>query len=245
MGGRFSYVLFSGTLLAAAVAAGVATWLEWLPCRGSMLNGSVLLGYQYPTDFSDACLARMDGSDAVPLAPGTLEARALSALLLALGWLIFASRLRLPVAWRAVVLLPVASIAWYAIQTWPAREGGAPAGTAEAMVLIELTAFAAAVVIGLRLNAQDGRQPALIGLWAVASYGLLHQVGDYLLMMLWSDANWDTPPGTGYPTVAMIVVCGVLVALLGSRQPFTAATSASARSVRSQVITSSSRPKWP
>lgn len=210
--------MFSCALLAAALAAGVATWLEWLPCQGSMLNGSLLLGYQYPTDFGDACLARMDGSDAVPLAAGTLEARALSASLLALGRLGFALRLRLPVRLRAVVLLPVVPFAWFVLLTWWSREAGVTGGTTMAMILIELTAFVAAVVIGLRLN-DDGRLPALIGLWAVAAYGLLHQLGDYMLMMLWSDANWDAPPGTGYPTAAIIVVCAVLVLRLGLRTP--------------------------
>ncbi|MEA4943456.1 MAG: hypothetical protein VB080_03360 [Propionicimonas sp.] len=71
MGGRFWYVFLSVALVAAGLAAGVATWLEWLPCQGSMLNGSVLVGGQYLNDFSDACLARMDGSDALPLAPAS------------------------------------------------------------------------------------------------------------------------------------------------------------------------------
>lgn len=217
MGGRFSYVLFSGTLLAAALACGVATWLEWLPCRGSMLSGSVLLGYQYPTDFTDACLARMDGSDAVPLAAGALEARALSALLLALGWLLYAARLRLSAILRAVVLLPVIPVGWYAAQTWLARETGSTPEATTVIVLTELTAFVASVVIGQKVSIEDGRRPALLGVWAVSAYGLLHQIGDYLLMMMWSDANWDSPPGTGYPTVALIAVSGVLVAVFGSR----------------------------
>ena len=217
MGGRYSYVLFSGMLLVAALAGGVATWLEWLPCRGSMLNGSVLLGYQYPTDFTDACLARMDSSHAVPLAAGALEAKALSALLLALGWLMFAARLRLPAILRGLVLLPVIPVGWYAVQTWSARETASTPDTTAAIVLIELTAFLASVVIGRKLSIEDGRRPALIGVGAVSAYGLLHQIGDYLLMTIWSDANWDSPPGTGYPTVALIAVSGVLVAVFGSR----------------------------
>lgn len=85
MGARFAYVFLSLTLVAAGIAAGVATWLAWLPCDDAGLSGSILAGHQYPTEFTDACLQRMDGSDAVPLAAGTAEAKALSALLLGVG----------------------------------------------------------------------------------------------------------------------------------------------------------------
>ena len=242
MGGRSAYVLLSVALFAAALAAGVATWLEWLPCRGAMLNGSILLGYQYPSDFSDACLMRMDGDDTLPLAPGTLEARALSALLLGLGWLGYALRLRLPMALRAVVLLPVLPIGWFAAQTWSSRGAGAPAGIAPAMILIEVTTFVALVVICLKLTMDDDLWPSLIGLWAVGSYGVLRYLGEYIVMITFSDANWDTPPGTGYLTAAVIAGCGLLVALLGSR-----ITSTQTQEVRSQLndLHSSVRPSQP
>jgi hypothetical protein len=58
-------VATSALMLAAAVAAAWSTYLYWLPCRGSMLRGSIIHGYDYHYDggqFSDACLQRMDGS---------------------------------------------------------------------------------------------------------------------------------------------------------------------------------------
>lgn len=217
MGGRHQYALLSGALLAAALAAGASTWLEWLPCRGSMLSGSLLLDFQYPTDFTDACLARMDRSDTVPLAAGTLETRALSALLLGLGWLGFAAGFRLPAALRTVVLLPVVPISWFAVETWLARESAALNEPGLTIGLIEVTALLAAVVIIQRPAPGRARVASLIGLWAVASYGLVHYVGDHLFMVAFSDANWDVPPGAGYPTAATIAVCALLVALLGWR----------------------------
>lgn len=215
MGARSSYVFLSSALLVAALAAGVATWLEWLPCEGSMLNGSILLGFQYPSEFSDACLARMDGSAAVPLSAGAVEARAFSALLLGLGWLGFAARLPLPTILRAVVLLPVVPIGWFAIETWLSRDAGSIWETTAAMSAIEATAIAAAVVIILRLGTARARLTGLIGLWAVTSYGLLHYLGDYLAMVAFSDANWDVPPGFGYLTAVVIAGGGLLVAALG------------------------------
>ncbi|MEA5053269.1 MAG: hypothetical protein VB093_07490 [Propionicimonas sp.] len=228
MGGRFWYVFLSVALVAAGLAAGVATWLEWLPCQGSMLNGSVLVGGQYLNDFSDACLARMDGSDALPLAPGVLWARGLSALLLAVGWLGFASRLRLTPVQRLVVLLPVVSVGWYAVATWLAPALGNRSlwdVTGPASIATELTAFVAFIVIDLKLGGARARLPSLIGLWAVAAYGIMHLIIDYLVMAATSDANWDAPPGTGYLTAAMMVLCGVLVAVLGWRAGRAGATS--------------------
>lgn len=215
MGGRFGYLFLSGAVLAAAVAAGIATWLEWLPCRGSMLNGSILLGYQYPAEFTEACLMRMDGSDAVPLAAGTLEARALSALLLGLGWLAFASRLRLPTLLRAVVLLPALPIGWFAVQTWLSSDPSSLQSITTTMLLIELAAFAATAVISLRLIGDQDQRPSLVGLWAVTAYGVLHVVGDYFVMSALSDATWDSPPGTGYPTVVFLALCGIVLAYAG------------------------------
>jgi hypothetical protein len=51
-------------MLAAAAAAGRSTYLYWLPCRGSMLRGSIIHGYaNVEPNFSDLCLQRMDGGN--------------------------------------------------------------------------------------------------------------------------------------------------------------------------------------
>lgn len=62
---RWPWLLTAALMLASAVAAGWSTYLYWLPCRGSMLSGSIIDGYAYVgADFSDACLRRMDGEQA-------------------------------------------------------------------------------------------------------------------------------------------------------------------------------------
>ena len=49
-------------MLASAGAAAWSTYLHWLPCRGSMLRGSIIYDYAYVgPKFSQACEQRMTG----------------------------------------------------------------------------------------------------------------------------------------------------------------------------------------
>lgn len=72
-------------MLAAAAATGRSTYLYWLPCRGSMLSGSIIYGYDYVgPDFSDASLRRMDG-DVALVQPWTSELNLVAMALLGGG----------------------------------------------------------------------------------------------------------------------------------------------------------------
>ncbi|HTF39713.1 MAG TPA: hypothetical protein VK754_03860 [Propionibacteriaceae bacterium] len=44
-GTALAVVLTAGLMLAAAAATGRSTYLYWLPCRGSMLRGSIINYY--------------------------------------------------------------------------------------------------------------------------------------------------------------------------------------------------------
>ncbi|MFT3942536.1 MAG: hypothetical protein QM705_01730 [Ancrocorticia sp.] len=212
---RLSLALLCVSLLLAAVAAAVSTWLVWLPCQGSMLNG--FLGLREASGFSDACLARMDGSATAPLVAGVAEAKALSVILLGLGWWGYASHLRFAKLPRAVVLSPILPIGWFAGQTWLSASAGTLWETTTAMGMISLTCLLAGVVLLLHPADNRTRYVGLIGLWGVASYGVLHFASDYMLMIGFSAANWDVPPGTGYLSAAGMIVCALLVAILGWR----------------------------
>lgn len=63
---RWPWLLSSLLLAAAALAAGLATYLFWLPCRGSMLLGSMFFPVDIGSEFSDACLVRMDTGTPFP-----------------------------------------------------------------------------------------------------------------------------------------------------------------------------------
>ena len=212
---RFRITLLSTTLLLAAIAAGISTWLVWLPCQGSMLNG--LFGFREASGFADVCLTRMDGNGARPLATGVVESRALSALLLGLGWWAYASTLRLARVSRLLVLLPIVSIVWFAMQTLLSTSASTLWEITAAEVMVSLTSALAGIVLLLHPAENRTRYVGLIGLWGVASYGAVHAVGDYMLMIGFHTANWDVPPGPGYISALGMAICGVLVAILGWR----------------------------
>jgi hypothetical protein len=46
---------------------------------------------------------------------------------------------------------------------------------------------------------------AIVALVA-ASPGLFHQIAEYMVAVTLSDANWDSPPGSGYFTVIMCLL---------------------------------------
>jgi hypothetical protein len=81
---RWPWLLTAGLMLVAAAATGRSTYLYWLPCRGSMLRGSIINYYvDVGRKFSPACKQAMDGDIAlvVPWTSGlNLVAMAL------LGW---------------------------------------------------------------------------------------------------------------------------------------------------------------
>ncbi len=67
---RWPWVLCGVLLISAAGIAAWSNWVNWLPCRGSMLLGSHLGGPRPGGEFTDACLDRMDNGSAFPI-PGT------------------------------------------------------------------------------------------------------------------------------------------------------------------------------
>jgi hypothetical protein len=100
---RRPWLLTSALLLAAAVAAAWSTYLDWLPCRGSILSGSIIYGYDYVgPGFSDACLRRMDGE------PGSWapELKVAAMALAGVAWLTLVVGLRWQLRTKAVAALP-------------------------------------------------------------------------------------------------------------------------------------------
>ena len=42
----------------------------------------------------------------------------------------------------------------------------------------------------------------MVVLWGTTAFGAIHTIVEYVIMTNFSEANWDSPPGTGYLTVA-------------------------------------------
>ena len=68
----------------------------------------------------------------------------------------------------------------------------------------------------------DSRSPLLrlmVALWGTTAFGRFHGMLEYMIMIGFSDADWDTPPGTGYLTVAAITICAILIVIMTLRMP--------------------------
>jgi hypothetical protein len=104
---RLPWLLTSALMLASAASAAWSTYLYWLPCRGTMLEGTIVHpgggdGRSYEEyekldpavkASMDACLRRMDG-DISELAPWTSELGVAATALAGVAWLTLVLGLR-------------------------------------------------------------------------------------------------------------------------------------------------------
>jgi len=185
-------------MLAAAAAAGWSTYLHWLPCRGSMLLGSIIQGDDsVGGKFSDMCLRRMDGDQG----PWEAELQVVAMVLLGVAWLALVLGLR----WQGLAMLAL-------------RPSSIPM-----MLLLnsELAAVVALVVISAWQPEVRGRGVLrlVVVLWGTTAFGAIHMIVEHVVMINFSDANWDSPPGTGYLTVATITISAILTVIMTLRTP--------------------------
>lgn len=217
---RVAWLVSAGLLLCAGLAAGWATYLSWLPCRGSMLVATPL--GPADADVPNACYERMD--QGLPLDVGAVGAASLvneliglTLLAAALAWLVLVitSRWR---RWERWCLLSLAvALGLASVAVWL----GARAGDAlfAVLVLITLTALVVALVLLARMADGDSDVRRMwVPLLAVGSLGLFGRVGEYLVMTMWSELNWDTPPGTGYLGAGLLVVASIAMLPLAPRR---------------------------
>ena len=225
---RWPWWAAAAFLLGAAVTAGVAMHRHWQVCEQSLLVGTVLESFSPRNDFSDECLRRMDGGTLFPVpdisdrALGVVELGATAMMLAALAWLTLVLGMRWSSKTKAVAVLPALVTLMLAgaaaVGIGAARSSSEPASLFLGMA-VELTAGAALVAIGAWES--DIRGLGLVRiltvLWGATSFGLFHLAGDFMIMMSWSSANWDVPPGTGWLTVTGLAASAVLTAILTLR----------------------------
>jgi hypothetical protein len=63
----------------------------------------------------------------------------------------------------------------------------------------------------------------VVVLWGTTAFGLIHVIVEFIVMVKFTEANWDTPPGTGYLTVATITISAILTVIMTLRAPRTVA----------------------
>jgi hypothetical protein len=195
-------------MLAAAATFAWSTYLHWLPCRGSMLLGSIIQGDDsVGGTFSDLCLRRMDGDQG----PWESELNVVAMVLLGVAWLALVLGLRWQPRTKAVAA--VLGLAMLAL-----RPSFIPL-----MLLLnsEVAAVVALVVISVWQPEVRGRGVLRLAvvLWGITAFGAIHTIVEYVVMTTFSDADWDAPPGTGYLTVATITISAILTVIMTLRTP--------------------------
>jgi hypothetical protein len=89
------------------------------------------------------------------------------------------------------------------------------------LLSIELSAAVALVAISAWQRDVDGRRflRLLVVLWGTTAFGAIHMIVEYVAMTTFSERDWDTPPGTGYLTLATITISAMLTAIMTLRAP--------------------------
>jgi hypothetical protein len=59
----------------------------------------------------------------------------------------------------------------------------------------------------------------VVVLWVPTAFGAIHTIAEFVAMIIFSDRDWDTPPGTGYITVGIITICSILTVIMTLRAP--------------------------
>jgi len=230
----------AGLMLASAAGAAWSTYLYWLPCRGTMLEGTILDPY---TDDGgsyeeyekldpavkasmDACLRRMDG-DISGQAPWTSELLVLAMVLAGVAWLTVVLGLRWRLRTKAVAALPGLGTVVMALAV-AVTIGDAERGEDHhslltmLLVVVEWSALLAFAVIWVWQPEVRTRRPFVrlaVALWGTTAFGIFHQMLAYMTMVGFSERDWDEPPGTGYLTVATIAISAILTAIMTLRTP--------------------------
>jgi hypothetical protein len=167
----------------------------------------------------DACLRRMDG-DISELAPWTSELHVVAIALLGVAWLTLVLGLRWRLRTRAVAALP--GLATLVVAVAEAAALG-DAGHVPMMLLfsIELSAVVALIAILAWQSEVIGRcwLRLVVVLWGTTAFGAIHTIAEYVAMIIFSERDWDDPPGTGYLTVAVITICAILTVIMTLRAP--------------------------
>jgi hypothetical protein len=233
---RWPWLLAAGLMLTSAVAAAWSTYLYWLPCRGSMLEGTLIhpssgdgRTYEEYTKLDPAikaamraCEARMDG-DISGQAPWTSELLVLAMALAGLAWLTLVVALRWQLRTKAVAAVP--GLATVAMALAVAATIGAERGEDNPLLetlsaAVEWSALLALAMIWAWQPEVRTRRRFLriaVALWGTTAFGVFHQMLEYMIMIGFSERDWDDPPGTGYLTVATIAISAILLVIMTLR----------------------------
>lgn len=224
---RWPWVISGLALVLAAGTGAVATYLWWLPCRGRMLVGTAYGPRYSDALLGDACIDRMNEGTPFPLptpaaltAPGLLALSTLTMILVAVAWLVPVLFERMSPGRRLAAVVPALGVLVLAL-LGAGITYQVPAAEGLAYALAPLINVLVLVGLGAVIGAVRARVRFVVAAIALGSMGFAGPVVEYMIMVHWSDASWDAPPGSGYLTAALLLICGVAVLIMTalSRQP--------------------------
>jgi hypothetical protein len=183
-----------------------------------MLRGSIVHDYDGSSS-SDLCLRRMDGDQG----PWGLALYVLAMVLAGVAWLTLVFGLRWKRWTKRVAALP--GLATLALAGASAIGDAVFGQDGEILWMLLVSIDLSALVASLAILAwePDVRvrsflRLVVVLLWGTTAFGASHGTTEYVVMTSFSDANWDSPPGTGYLTVAVMTISAILTAALRTPQ---------------------------
>ena len=143
-----------------------------------------------------------------------------------LAWLTLVLGLRWQLRTKAVAALPglgtVAMALAVAVTIGDAEQGEDNRLLTMLPVAVEWSALVALAAIWAWQPEVRGRRRVLrlaVALWGTTAFGIFHQMLAYMIMVGFSERDWDEPPGTGYLTVAVITISAILILIMTLRTP--------------------------
>jgi hypothetical protein len=217
-------------MLVAGAATGLSTYLYWLPCRGSMLKGSVINYYMdVGRKFSPACKQAMDGDIAL-VTPWTSGLNLVAMALLGIAWLTLVVGLRW--RWRTTPVAALPGLATLAVAVAGAAAIGDPKPFEYTPPLMGLVMFfellAVVALVWVLVWQPDARNrhigPRLVVvLSGTTAFGFVHVITEYFTMLSFAGGNGEAPIGYGYLIFAAITISAVLTVIMTLRAPQKAA----------------------
>ena len=213
-------------MVLGALAGSGAVWFHWRPCTGPQASTA---DWGYAEDpgpgYGDACLQAMDdgfsflypdGKD--PLRPEALFGLAL-ALLVAASWAV----VLLGGQWRRSTRLAGATtlglVLLTALLSLQPRSDAMDRVFSPVQLVLGLGVLLTLVLVLVQdAGSARDRARAALALGGPAAVGFVALMADYALMVTISEANWDTPPWTGTPTLVATTLAGVAVLVLSVRR---------------------------
>ncbi|MDO5734943.1 MAG: hypothetical protein Q4P15_00545 [Propionibacteriaceae bacterium] len=227
---RWPWFAAGGLLFVSAALSAVSVYLLWLPCRGVMWDGTIFAP-SGEKDISDACLRRMDEGfplvyfpQDVGLTPSASQVGGLAMVVAVAAWILLVLGLRLRAETTLIALLAAIAPLIFAILSWSAALN--PGDKQEDYITgwLWIAVDVAALVLYCILWWRNPALPreTLLGLgfvlWGATSFGFAHLLVDFQTMVLFNEFNWDVPPGTGWLTVAVLVIAGAVAVWTGGRR---------------------------